>query len=164
MTCTDHAPTLIAMTHKELIETVLLEGNLTRFFKHCSTEGHDPLEVRHDGLNIVTALLLAHISPEQKVRDFESLLSGFHNLGRQTLARMVEEEVLSQTPSNPKGTMVRALPLLASGVDFSDFELLFALLRSKGYMPKQEALDDIEAALKLRHPDSARLISRLLAL
>lgn len=165
MTTCHEAPTLIAMTHKELIETVLIEGNLTRFFKLCSTEGHDPLEVRHNGLNIVTALLLAEISPEQKVRDFDALLSGFHNLGRATLARMVEEEL--QPPVNPREpalAMTKALPLLAGKVVFSDFELLFALLRSKGYTPNEAALGEIEAALSLRHPDSKRLISKLLSL
>ncbi len=152
------------MTHKELIDTVLYEGNLTRFFKHCSTEGHDPLEVRSQGLNIVTALLLAKISPEQKVLDFDSLLSGYHNLGRTTLAKMVEEEVSGSVLGLSKGTNIKALPLLASQVDFSDFELLFALLRSKGYQPSEGSLLEIEQAMEQKHPDSKRLISKLLLL
>lgn len=131
------------MNDRDLLEPVLSDGAITAYFKHCAMENLDPRKPRHQGFNIVTAVLMAAVDPDTKAGLMESLLQGFRGLTPRILAQLLDEEAV------PPG-FLRSTHLLVHCAEYwdpMDFALIWQILRNHGYQPAPALHDRIEELL-----------------
>jgi hypothetical protein len=105
------------------------------------------LEVRFRGFNLVSAALLSPRSPEQKIEDLNAMLGGYPSLTRRVFGKLVGEPVWWQALGQAQSNWVQPMRCLAQNAEASDFQVLFAYARSKGYQPDTAMVEAIEQDL-----------------
>ena len=111
---------------------VLLEkANLAGFQKELEETQQSALDIRLDGVNLFTAIILCNASVDTKLKLFSAAKRQYLT-EHDDIQRYIDEELEAMTPGMKEPVICKAIPFMCRHLPFMDIETLLTGLKREG--------------------------------
>ena len=117
---------------------VLLEkADLAGFQKELEETQQSALDIRLDGVNLFTAIILCNASVDTKLKLF-SVAKRQYLTEHDDIQRYIDEELEAMTPGMKEPVICKAIPFMCQHLPFMDIETLLTGLKREGITLAEE--------------------------
>ena len=117
---------------------VLLEkADLAGFQKELKETQQSALDIRLDGVNLFTAILLCNASVDTKLKLFSAAKRQYLT-EHDDIQRYIDEELEAMTPGMKEPVICKAIPFMCRHLPFMDIETLLTGLKREGITLAEE--------------------------
>ena len=117
---------------------VLLEkADLAGFQKELKETQQSALDIRLDGVNLFTAIILCNASVDTKLKLFSAAKRQYLT-EHDDIQRYIDEELEAMTPGMKEPVICKAIPFMCRHLPFMDIETLLTGLKREGVVLSEE--------------------------
>ncbi len=133
-----------------LLEKADLEG----FWAQCQDQGVHPLEVRMDGINMFSGIIVCNTDAETKIKLLQKALAKYPDT--QVMQKLIDEKMsVTDDPRQP-AQLVQAIPFMVSHQRLSECEVLLEGVTRLGVYIPDDVKHDMQSVL-LEHFGCSKL-------
>ena len=123
---------------------VLLEkADLAGFQKELKETQQSALDIRLDGVNLFTAIILCNASVDTKLKLFSAAKRQYLT-EHDDIQRYIDEELEAMTPGMKEPVICKAIPFMCRHLPFMDIETLLTGLKQEGVVLSETDKENIK--------------------
>ena len=123
---------------------VLLEkADLAGFQKELKETQQSALDIRLDGVNLFTAIILCNASVDTKLKLFSAAKRQYLT-EHDDIQRYIDEELEAMTPGMKEPVICKAIPFMCRHLPFMDIETLLTGLKREGIILSETDKENIK--------------------
>ena len=116
---------------------ILEKADLAEFQKELEKTQQSALDIRLDGVNLFTAIILCNASIDTKLKLF-SAAKRQYLIETDDIQRYIDEELEAMTPGMKEPVICKAIPFMCRHLPFMDIETLLTGLKREGITLAEE--------------------------
>ena len=116
---------------------ILEKADLAEFQKELEKTQQSALDIRLDGVNLFTAIILCNASIDTKLKLF-SAAKRQYLIETDDIQRYIDEELEAMTPGMKEPIVCKAIPFMCRHLPFMDIETLLTGLKREGVVLSEE--------------------------
>lgn len=122
---------------------ILEKADLVEFQKELEKTQQSALDIRLDGVNLFTAIILCNAPVDTKLKLFTAAKRQYL-IETDDIQRYIDEELEAMTPGMKDPIICKAVPFMCRHLPFMDIETLLTRLKQEGVVLSEEDKENIK--------------------
>ena len=136
---------------------ILEKADLAGFQKELEKTQQSALDIRLDGVNLFTAIILCNAPVDTKLKLFTAAKRQYL-IETDDIQRYIDEELEAMTPGMKEPIICKAIPFMCWHLPLMDIEMLLTGLKQEGVVLSEEDKENIKMQVLEHNQFAQRLI------